>query len=357
MKSFKQYINEALNPNQRSWVDWNVQTDPRVEDSTDTKFSDHVFGGPSSGLGRWDDKDTITIPFEHEGEHAEPSKNLKGVLSAAGYDIHDWHKGLAVRSNLPEGAKARPITISKVLHNSSDLQKKLSTGEVHRDDHRVAIKEYEKHAEVRANNPSDLRIMISRSPYHVAEQSTNKPWRSCLSLGTCPEIDDDYDGDGEMAKEGEHKRERAEAQAVRMGRPAPTAGQYYKKNIDDILGGSHVAYLVHKDDVNLKNPLARISLKPYHEIPRARQTTDDAPRRINIQDFNKQKKNQERHTILRALGKTYKRRALGDNDPLIASFENQIYKWSTGNFPTRENTRYMLDPMVQRDQGAQLYYG
>jgi hypothetical protein len=178
-----------------------------------------------------------------------------------------------------------------------------------------------------------------------------------LSLGTCPEIDDDYEGDAEMAKEGERKRERAEARAVRMGRPAPTAGQYYKKNIDDILGGSHVAYLVHKDDVNLKNPLARISLKPYHEIPRARQTTDDAPRRINIQDFNKQKKNQERHTILRAVGRTYKRRALGDNDPLIASFENQIYKWTTGNFPTRENTRYMLDPMVQRDQGAQLYYG
>jgi hypothetical protein len=353
MKSFKTFILESLNKYQKSWIDETLKTDPRIEDATPTNFSDHIFGGPRSGFGEKSNNDTLTIPFEHNTEHTKPSENLHKILGMGGYKIHDWDLGLAVRSEIPEGSKARPISISKILHSNSEIQRKIVNGEISQENHNNAIKEYQTYTQIKTHKPEDLRIVISRNPHHVAEQSTNKGWRSCLTLGICPEMHR-YDKNSEIRSNMERKIEReTESRKKNL-----EAGQFYTKNIDDILGGAHVAYLIHKDDTELKNPLARISIKPYHEQTTLGKkfTIGGNLQRINIKDFNKFKK-QNRHTILRSIGNIYKRREFTNSHPLIKSFSEQIDKFLLDKFPMKQDTRYMLDQTVQRDRDAQIYYG
>lgn len=353
MKNFKSYIAESLNKYQKSWIDKILRKDPRIENATDTSFSDHIFGGPRSKFDEISKNDVLNIPFEHNTEYTDPSENLHKILNMGGYKVHDWNLGLAVRSEIPEGSKARPISISKILHNNSEIEKKIKSGEISQEHHSKAIEEYQISRQIKSHNPSDLRIIISRNPYHVAEQSTNKGWRSCLTLGICPEVEE-YDKNSEIRRNMERKIETETNSKKNNLKP----GQFYEKNIDDILGGAHVAYLIHKDDVELKNPLARISLKPHHEQTSLVKnfTTGGSSQRINIKDFNKFK-NKNRHTILRRIGNIYKRREFNDNHPLIKSFVDQIDKFVSDKFPMKQNTRYTLDQTVQRDRNAQIDYG
>ena len=78
--------------------------------------------------------------------------------------------------------------------------------------------------EYRNNKPKSYYIVFSKHAYDVAGQSTNRGWTSCMNLYT-----------------GSNKR-------------------YVQW---DIKNGTMVAYLVREDDLNIKNPTARVSIKPF----------------------------------------------------------------------------------------------
>ena len=74
-------------------------------------------------------------------------------------------------------------------------------------------------------DPNCLRLVVSRDPIDIAGMSTNRRWRSCMSK-------DD--------------------------------GINYHYVPKEIKAGSLVTYLVHEEDVELKYPLMRVLLKPFH---------------------------------------------------------------------------------------------
>ena len=117
MKSFKFYFAEALNRRQEYYIDREIHA--AGDYARDTEFSDHVFGGPSSGLGRHDDHDVKIIPFD-ASEYTKPSSFMEKHLGDLGYKIHDWENKLVVRSNVPGGKKTNPIKIRKVLENNNE---------------------------------------------------------------------------------------------------------------------------------------------------------------------------------------------------------------------------------------------
>lgn len=356
MRSFKQYIIEALNYHQRSYVD-DITHRHADETTVDTEFSDHLFGGSSSGMGRWDDKDVKTIPFDGKDATTTGQGMLAIMhhLSNSGYKIHDWDKGLAVRSETPKGSKPRPIGIGKVLAATKD--KGMET-------HYDAERAFQTHSIIAPHVNRGLEIMITRSPYHVAEQSTNKAWRSCLTLGTCPEEHQGFIGDDEI---GDQKKvERAIQQAIRLGRANQARGENAHKVPGDILGGTHMAYLIRKGDYKLKDPLARISLKPFHsddihekvrEYQRKLDPTHprNYPTKITIDDvpWNDLK---PKHTILRRVGKTYRRQEFpGLSNPLISKFEEHVDNLMDEHFPMRDDVfSYQLNHKVQRDVGEDI---
>ena len=355
MIRFKSYFTEALNRRQQYYIDREIQNAP--EWTRDTEFSDHVFGGPSSGLGRHDDHDVKIIPFD-TSEYEKPPEILMSHLKTHGYEIHDWKNRLAIASNVAKGAKARPIRIRKVLAN---------TGHLYTDDYYAAIRALDHHDNVAPHLEKGLEIMITRHPYHVAEQSTNKGWRSCMALGVCPDEDRGFIGDMENS-EAIRSNERGMEQARRLGRANQAPGENAHKVPDDVLGGTHMAYLIQKGDHILKGPLARISLKPYHSrnilaninnwfsdnksnylIPGTINAYREPPRKA--MPWSKIKQNVK--TILRPLGITYKVHEFGGQNPLIAKFEDAVNEFTKTHFPMNPNHEdYLLDDTVQRDHGT-----
>jgi len=78
--------------------------------------------------------------------------------------------------------------------------------------------------QLRANKPKPYYIVFSKHQYDVAGQSTERGWTSCMNLYT-----------------GSNKR-------------------YVQKDVKE---GTIVAYLVREDDLNIKSPTARVSIKPF----------------------------------------------------------------------------------------------
>lgn len=346
MKTFRSYISEELNSRQKYFIDREISL---FDDSArDTDFSDHVFGGPSSGLGRFDDKDVKIIPFNHEVIFAPHRSFIEKHLGTLGYKIHDWDNRLAIRADVPEGKKTNPIKIRKIISSSG-----------HSDPGIISKNNYanlmlDQHDTVAPLIKKGLEIMFTRHPYHVAEQSTNKGWRSCMALGTCPDEDRGFIGDMEH-KEAQQSEERARLQAIRLGRAQQAPGEHMLAIPGDIAGGTHIAYLIRKGDYKLKNPLARLSLKPFH--------SDDIEEKIRAEtmrnpggifrlhmSWNKIKPD---HTILRPVGRVYHLRHLARH-PIIDEFKKLVTDFTNENFPMRQNVySYKLDDHVQRDHGQE----
>lgn len=98
--------------------------------------------------------------------------------------------------------------------------------------------------------------------------------------------------------------------------------EYLKK---DLIHGSHAAYLVHKDDLDIKNPLARISLKPFSDI-------DDPSNKILVAD-----------------PRTY-----GPNNE---AFSKTVSTWLSNNFPVDPSKVYRKNPHLSNEGGINNIIG
>jgi hypothetical protein len=207
------------------------------------------------------DKDRIEIPLEHHEDGATPHIDVKNHLENHGFQITDYGKGYA------KDKYNRTVKIGRALHATGADKKVIDTFVT--DPHRSA----------KTNHHSDMKVVISRHKYDVAGMSTDRGWKSCLSFG---ESNEDVLG-------------------------------------SEIQKGTHVAYLCHKDDNDIKNPLARIALRPYH--------SDDT-----IDGMNGDK---EAHTILRPADIEYGHG--GD------AFSHTVRKWTEQHFPAKPHMTYEKD--------------
>lgn len=266
MKKFKEYVNETfgnagyrllslheeLNDEQKKIVDSWGPNDAAK------RISGHVI--PSH-------TDRITIPLQQPGEkEAEPHPDVKQHLEKHGYSISDYRGGYA------NDKYGRQVSIGKVL-NKTKAPKNVSDAFLN-DPQRAAS----------TKQKSGLKVIISRHPHDVCGMSTDRGWQSCMTM------------------KGDKKN--------------PQGGSYNHYLQNDVQQGTHVAYLVHHDDDAIKNPLARIALKPFH--------SDDGT-----------------HTILHP-----ETRAYGTAD---SSFHHTVNAWASKHFPINDDKDYHRDTNTYQD--------
>lgn len=347
MLSFKSYLKEqALNRDQEAYIDHYINWDN--PEKRDVNFSDHLFNkdNPPSGIMRGSRGHVVspdTVVFDVRKPLIFPEKHISRYLRERGYSIHDYGAGLAKR----EGSD-RPISIGKVLSKPHEEPKTPFSAHApewieHRSNEfkrKAALSDYNA-SDVRASLKTPLQIMITRDPYKVAGMSTGTPrWKSCMFLGTCPTRDlvDDGGWHDEEEKVPYH-------QQPNYGRP----GQNAKRIEDELLSGTHVAYLISAGDHDLKNPFARISLKPYH--------SEDVNEKIRQLPIDSQRYGhtwsqiKPQHTILRPSTNTYTSGNISrDGGGLMDFFRSHVEELTKAHFPMRHEL-YHLDPMAYRDGG------
>lgn len=229
----------------------------------------------------------VIIPLEH---HVEHDPDVSDHLEKHGWKIDDYHAGTAKKTKMvgnPEnGIPMREKTVSakigKVLNetNAPDHIKNAFAN----DPVRSAINSHQ----------GKLSVWISTHPHAIAGMSTNQHWsrQSCMRMKNCQ-------GD--------------------------TEGEYSEKLQDDSENGTHVAFLVHSDDVHGTHPkaaIARIAMKPYHS-------------------------EEDGDTIFRPERKTY-----GVNK---TAFSHTVDKWATENYPAKEGHWYQKNESVYDDTNNDTY--
>ena len=222
----------------------------------DNSFSDHAYGGDSNEHRATHELESPLNPSEH-------LPKIEQHLSQHGFKVKDYRAGKATDKY------GREVNIGKVLNKTGapDDLKKSFEADPARGQARTAT--------------SSLQMTVSRHPHDVAGMtSKGHSWEeeSCMNF-----------------KSGSNR--------------------YYLP--EDVKHGTHVAYLHHKDDPNMKMPLARIALKKY----------------TNVDDPNDH--------ILRPEHKTY------GNAP--DSFSHTVNKWTNRNFPGKEDAIYKKNRHVYDD--------
>jgi hypothetical protein len=229
----------------------------------DNSFSDHAF---DKG------EDRATHPLESPNNpQSEHLPKIEQHLSQHGFKVKDYTAGKATDKY------GREVNIGKALNKtgaSDELKKGFES-----DPSRGQAK----------TGTSNLNMTVSRHPHDVAGMtSKGHSWEeeSCMNFSS-----------------GSNR-------------------EYLR---DDVMHGTHVAYLHHKDDTEMKRPLARIALKKY----------------TNIDDPNDH--------ILRPEHRTY------GNAP--DSFSHTTNRWVNKNFPGRSDAIYKKRPEVYDDTGNNYVIG
>jgi hypothetical protein len=225
------------------------------------------------------------FPLE-TGDDADP--DVIEHLNKHGWDVKDYQKGIAHRKiqvgNPEKGIPMREKVVEKKIGSildETDAPKEVKTAFINQ--------------RSSSNKENPLHVVISTSPLAIMGMTTGTSWRdqSCMN----------YPG-----------------------------GAYCHKLKDDSEHGTHVAYLVHQNDINAfrhgepDNPLARIVLKPHHaEDPETG----------------------ERDTIFRPEDHTY-----GTNS---TAFSRAVSAWSTKAYPALKDVAYEKNEDVYDDTGNNAY--
>lgn len=264
-------LHEELTDKQKEKVDdWG-------DGSRGRELSSHVF--PKG-------QDRIEIPFNMIETPVVPHPDVKKHLENNGYQISDYKSGFA------NDKYGRSVSIGKILNKTKAPQDIVSS--------------FINDPQRAASTVEKPKIIFSRHPYDVAGMSTDRGWRSCMTMGS-------------------------------------GCNQHYLE--DDIKQGTHVAYLVRPGDDDIKKPMARIALKPFRADEQLSGFATDG------------------HTILRPESSVYgigKNRNFDENDAsgvdsdIINSFKHSVRDWTARNFPMKENTVYRKHEDVYDDDGKRV---
>ena len=175
---------------------------PRLEAQADSK-------------NRSGDRLYFNLEKSEEEEIKTPSKDgIISYLNQASYEVVDFKEGLVRK----KGDK-NIVRLGKVLTMLSKIDPKA----------KYFLNVYNNEKSVLAlDTPDDYVMVISRHPYDIGGISTDRVWKSCVNL------------------RGTHENK-----------------EYIPIDIEK---GTIVSYLLNKNDLNIKNPVARISIKPFINI-------------------------------------------------------------------------------------------
>jgi hypothetical protein len=312
MKSFKELIQEELTDKQKQTVNrWKRELDNQYYADRHSHTDEHRMAvargeasGPDPKFPNYDHQkavqisqhvipkgqDRVVIPLEHVGHNEEHSKgitvpdHIRHTLLIHGYDTqpHQYAKGLG------EDTYGREVKLGKVFNK---LLTKHKDQPLTHETISKASKDFNEHMNtIGPKNSDSHQVVISRHPYDVAGMSTGRGWTSCLHMDT-----------GINSHYIEH----------------------------EVREGSHVAYLTKKGDDEVKNPIARIALKPFTAT---RSLNPNGP--LNQQQYDK-------HTILRP------DRIYGTSH---TAFEHTVKNWTEQHFPMKdEHDSYKLNRNVYND--------
>ncbi len=201
--TFTQFVSEELSPEQKqeseSWGALHQDPDSGLEGYHHAR--EHI-SHHVIPVGQH----RMTVPLEdpHDGA-VEPPRHIKSHLGMHGYKITDYRAGKVEDKHGREMKLGKALAAAKApKHYIDDFNSDASrtSGRLH----------------------GNLQVVISRHPHDVAGMSTDRNWTSCMDLNH-------------------------------------GSNAHYVKH--DVAHGTHVAYLTQKGDHDAKNPIARISMKPY----------------------------------------------------------------------------------------------
>ena len=279
-------LNEELTERQKQLVDtWG-------DGSAARSLSNHVF--PKG-------QDRMEIPLKMDEAPVVPHPDVQKHLEDNGYTIHDYKGGYA------KDKYGRSMSIGKILNKTKAPQDVASA--------------FLNDPQRAASSVGQPKIIISRHPHDVAGMSTDRGWRSCMTMD-----------------EG--------------------CNEHYLEH--DIKNGTHVAYLVRPEDNDIKKPMARISLKPFHS-----EEEDDWTSRLGSSQDNWMKPASQPavpHTILRPETSVYgiggkEREDFYDNKPtgvdegIVGAFKKSVQNWANESFPMKEDRSYRKNDSVYNDDG------
>lgn len=275
MLRFKQFINEWLNDNQKLSVNkWLPDKESgRIYSPKAEEISRHIMP---------EGQHAIVIPAI-----AHTMRAVHEHLNNNGYSNHDYAKGTTT------DRFGRIVSIGKALEKTKASQELKH--DFANDDRKNAV-DLENHD-----------IIISRHPYHVAEGSTNKPWKSCNTLTAS----------GRPCKYGDG------AAARRL--PA------------EIQHGTHVAYLVPK----LKE--GELSSNSFPDI---QSRIDKTTGRIYLKPYESE---DSKHTVLVPENKIYQPSRKGEKN---LGFLRSVQEFASKHFPMKEGEVYNKNRYVYDDDGS-----
>jgi hypothetical protein len=152
----------------------------------------------------------IYLNWESDLKINEIEKKIQDYIAPMGYNIFDYPRGLAIKTDKCNPKKNNQIRIGKLIKDQDLLT------EFKLDEYRTNSRKY---------NLRDCLIVISQKYNDIVNMSTGRNWTSCMNT-----------------KDGGH------------------SGVIN----DDLKHGTLIAYLVNKDDLEIKHPLGRVLIKPYH---------------------------------------------------------------------------------------------
>lgn len=197
------------------------QIKPYMKDWNRERYSD-IFINPKY---KHDKKGyRVFLPIEPENKTIEKSqthKEIEKFLNQNGFEIIDYIKGIARNKT-----KNQEIKIGKILNklNPTETVSVTNTKGITKNLPLIDAFNVDKTREAKK---SEYIAVISRHPYDIAGMSTNRGWTSCMNLDT-------------------------------------GINRHYVPI--DIKEGTIIAYVTKISDPDLKNPTARVLIKPFVDI-------------------------------------------------------------------------------------------
>lgn len=176
------------------------------------------------------DGDRIYIPLEKKDpELSEYDQEVVSFLKRNGYEVN-YISGIARKNG-------KEFRIGKLLakirddiadnHTNPEKRKKAITY------FNNLINQFNNSDARSASNNDNLVVVISQDPHDIAQMSTGRGWKSCMTLDTKPE------------QEGGDR------------------GLSYEDVFQEVKYGGLIAYLVREDDKEIKRPLARVLIRRF----------------------------------------------------------------------------------------------
>lgn len=206
-------FNEALKPSQfREYMNiW--EEDPNLKKRYEYKFLEFKkkYDGDKNAY-------RIYLPLIGDAGKSDLEIEIEELLRLNNYEMVNYISGHARFI----GAK-NPKRIGQIL---GQLERNAVGDE--KENIKTLTKKFIEDPNRKQGQTSEYLVCISRHPYDVAGADTDKKWHNCMTLS---------------------------------GPEGP--GLNYRYLIHDVKEGSLVAFLINKNDKNLKDPIANCAIKPY----------------------------------------------------------------------------------------------